>query len=253
MSPHKHHHNRPKRPRTPPPKSDSPTAQTTFLGRDGLGAYIADPTAFPASRVIYHTDNFVAINDLFPKSTIHCLLLPRDPAKTRLHPLDAFEDPVFLAEVKAETAKLKTLAAKELKRRVGMHSQLEQAREKAMDDEMAGTWPEGRDWEREIVAGVHAGPSMSHLHVHVLSVDRRSVCMKHGKHYNSFATPFLVGLEEMPLSQEDERRTHGGKLELLERELRCWRCGKGIKRGSGRGFQKLKEHLEGEFEIWRAI
>ena len=166
-----------------------------------------------------------------------------------LHPLDAFEDPVFLAEVKAETSKLKTLAAKELKRRVGMHSQLEQAREKAMDDETAGTWPEGRDWEREIIAGVHAGPSMSHLHVHVLSVDRRSECMRHRRHYNSFATPFLVGLEEMPLSVGDERRTHTGKVELLERELRCWRCG----RGFGRGFQKLKEHLEGEFERWRMI
>lgn len=166
-----------------------------------------------------------------------------------LHPFDAFEDPDFLAEVKAETAKLKSLAAKELKRQVGMQSQLEQARDKAMDGETAGTWPEGRDWERDIITGVHAGPSMSHLHVHVLSVDRRSECMRHRRHYNSFATPFLVGLEEMPLSKGDERRTHTGKVELLERELRCWRCGKGF----GRGFQKLKEHLEGEFERWRVI
>lgn len=49
------------------------------------------------------------------------------------------------------------------------------------------------------MAGVHSHPSMNHLHVHVLSVDRRSERMKHRKHYNSFATGFFVGVEEFPL------------------------------------------------------
>ncbi|KAG4218241.1 hypothetical protein PC116_g33279, partial [Phytophthora cactorum] len=88
----------------------------SFDRRDGLGAYTHDPAAFPASRVIYYNDDFVAINDMYPKSTVHTLLLPRSP-RSRMHPFDAFEDPSFLASVQAETLKLKRFVAKELQRR----------------------------------------------------------------------------------------------------------------------------------------
>jgi aprataxin len=219
-----------------------------FSGRDGLGAYIADPTRFTASEVIYYDDAFVAINDLFPKSSVHTLLLPRDPAKTLLHPFDAFnDDPVFLASVRRETQKLKSMVASELRRRYGKASAQEQARIAAMNaDPVPDELPPGRDWEAQVLAGVHAGPSMSHIHVHVLSVDRYSECMKHAKHYNSFNTPFLVGLEEFPLAQGDKRRGHerGG---WLQGDMTCWRCGKNF----GRKFKELKRHLDEEFEEWK--
>ncbi|KAL9640812.1 MAG: hypothetical protein Q9164_000047 [Protoblastenia rupestris] len=232
------------------PASDTsktdPATKTVFLGRDGLGAYIADPTSFPSSRVVYHDEKWVVINDLFPKSSIHLLLLPRNPAKELLHPFDAFEDPTFLSQIQAEVQKLRTLAAKELKRRFGKYSRKEQAREAALESD-TGTLPEGRDWEKEIISGIHAGPSMSHLHVHVLSVDRYSECMRHRKHYNSFSTPFLIDVEDFPLAKDDPRR-HPGRHGYLDRDLICWRCGKGF----GRSFAKLKEHVDGEFERWRA-
>lgn len=79
--------------------------------------------------------------------------------------------------------------------------------------------PPGRDWESEVLVGVHTHPSMNHLHVHVLSRDRHSERMKHRKHYNSFATPFFVPVEEFPLRSGDARwgALHGGWRGARER------------------------------------
>lgn len=233
------------------PQSD-PARNTTFLGRDGLGAYITSPASFPASRVIYHDEKWVVINDLFPKSSIHLLLLPRDPTKQLLHPFNAFSDLVFLNEVQAEVKNLRALAAKELHRRFGKFSKLDQEREKAMDalgdDEgcESQSLQTGRDWSESIISGIHVGPSMNHLHVHVLSIDRHSECMKHRKHYNSFSTPFLIDVEDFPLNKGDNRR-HPGREKYLDRDLKCWRCGKNF----GNKFARLKEHLDEEFGEWR--
>ena len=196
--------------------------------------------------MIYHNDKFVVINDLFPKSSIHLLLLPRDKGKQFLHPFEAFEDAAFLAEAREEVEKVKLLAAKELRRRFGKFSVKEQAREAALEaDVPEDQVPEGRDWEREIVVGVHAVPSMNHLHIHVLSRDRHSECLKHRKHYNSFATDFMVPAEDFPLDRGDRRR-HSGREGFLAEGMKCWRCGKDF----GNKFARLKEHLEEEFEVW---
>ncbi|PLB40621.1 DNA 5'-adenosine monophosphate hydrolase [Aspergillus candidus] len=217
--------------------------------RDGLGAYIANPDAYPANIVISHNDDFVAIHDMFPKSTLHLLLLPRDATKTHLHPFDALADPAFLAKVKAETSKLRTLAAAELRRKYGRFSAQDKARQDALSaDPPPDTLPPGRDWEKEIMCGVHACPSMNHLHVHVMSVDRYSERLKHRKHYNSFSTPFFVGLEDFPLAEDDVRR-HPGREGFLKWDFVCWRCG----RNFGNRFVALKAHLEEEFEEWKRL
>ena len=144
-----------------------PNSTAVFPGRDGLGAYITSPASFPSSRVISYSDEFVTINDLFPKSSVHLLLLPRDITKSCLHPFEAFEDEGFLAKVREEAEKMKFLAAAELRRMFGGSSAAERKRHEAMDrgDEEL---PEGRDWSKEIMVGVHAHPSMSHLHVHII-------------------------------------------------------------------------------------
>ena len=124
------------------------------------------------------------IHDLFPKSSIHLLLLPRDPAKQLLHPFDAFKDLDFLKEVQAEVQRLRKLAANELHRRYGKFSALDQNRQKAIDaldednDIESRHLPIGRDWSQSVISGIHVGPSMNHLHIHILSVDRYSECMK---------------------------------------------------------------------------
>ncbi|KAL9042933.1 MAG: hypothetical protein Q9214_003642 [Letrouitia sp. 1 TL-2023] len=242
-----------------PPKKPSPSVlrstppAATFAGRAGLGAYIQAPETFPASRVITYDDKFVTINDLYPKSSIHLLLLPRNLQKQLLHPFEALStDAEFLSEVKLEVEKLKVLAAKELRRRFGKYSTQESKREKARElllekdeDIDEALLPPGRDWEKEIVAGVHTHPSMAHLHIHIISVDRHSDCLRHRKHYNSFATPFLANLSDFPMSEEEMRRRRHERY--LERDFVCWRCG----RDFGNKFVKLKAHLVEEFEEWK--
>ncbi|RFU25630.1 hypothetical protein B7463_g10702, partial [Scytalidium lignicola] len=221
-----------------------------FSGRDGLGEYTRDPTSFDSSCVIYFNDDFVVINDMYPKSSVHTLLLPRSP-RNLLHPFEAFEDLEFLKKVQEETYKLKGLVAKELRRRYGKYSAKDQMREKVLNGEVdlpeGEDLPEGRDWEKDVMVGIHAHPSMNHLHVHVLSIDRFSECLKHRKHYNSFATPFLIDVKDFPLAKDDPRR-HPGREGYLDRDLRCWRCGKNF----GNKFARLKEHLAIEFKEWRA-
>ncbi|KAK8002002.1 hypothetical protein PG991_014224 [Apiospora marii] len=225
----------------------------SFKGRDGLGAYIADPAAFPPSQVIYYNDDFVAIRDLFPKSAVHCLLLPRHlPPDVEMFDA-ARADPAFLAAAQAEAAKLKTLIAKELERKFGGQSRSSALRQRVLNGEEVEIegWKEGdelplgRDWEREVKVGLHSNPSMSHCHIHVLSRDMSSECMKHKKHYNSFNTEFFVNLADFPLDAAAARaRKHS---DWSSRDLVCWRCGKNFTNK----FQQLKEHLAQEFEAWK--
>ncbi|KAI0407443.1 HIT domain-containing protein [Xylaria palmicola] len=253
---------KPKRAKEPPPTLASTRGPVTggLRVRDGLGAYAADPAAFPRERVLYHDDAFVAVNDLYPKASVHALLIPRGP-RGRLHPFDAFEDPEFLAAVRAAAAGLRRLAAKELQRRYGRFSTQDRRREAVLDGEADAAergegegeqeqgeqeLPPGRDWERELLVGVHAHPSMNDLHVHVLSRDMVSPCLRRRRHYQSFNTPFLVGLDDFPLARDDPRR-HPGRAGYLDADMRCWRCG----RDFGNRFKRLKEHLDEEFEEWK--
>ncbi|KUJ10093.1 HIT-like protein [Mollisia scopiformis] len=214
--------------------------------RDGLDDYILHPETYSSSRVIYYGSAFVAINDLYPKSSVHTLLLPRTEHKD-MHPFDAFDDPAFLAAVREQVKKLRHIVGKELQSRYGPYSKQDIPREKVLNGEVEpaedGVLPVGRDWDKEVMAGIHAHPSMNHLHVHVLSVDRYSECLKHRKHYNSFATEFFVPIEDFPLAKDDERR-HGHDL---KQDMKCWRCGMNF----GNKFAKLKEHLAEEFKEWR--
>ncbi|KAM3442363.1 hypothetical protein NHJ13734_002380 [Beauveria thailandica] len=239
-----------------------------FKDRMGLGAYLADPSAFAASVVVAYDADFVVIRDKFPKATVHTLILPRSPAVNLQHPFDALADPALLAHVRAQVARTRALvavqrAAGELRAHLERFSRAEAARQAVLDgeeeeeeEEAAAAvqgggqeipmLPPGRDWAAEVICGVHAVPSMSHLHVHVLSRDMHSHKMKHRKHYNSFATPFLVDIDDFPLAQDDPRRDTR-REGYLDWDLRCWRC----ERNFGNKFAQLKEHLEQEFDEWK--
>lgn len=232
-----------------PSRSASDTLHR-FDRRDGLGSYLEHPEKSDKSQVIFYDDEFVAINDLYPKSSVHCLLLPRSSRHQRMHPFEAFQDAGFLASVREGGARLKTLVAKELQRRYSQFSSQEKAREAVLNGEIElkddEELPSGRDWEQDVRVGIHAHPSMNHLHIHVISVDRFSDKIRHKKHYNSFSTPFFVELDAFPLSADDER-LHPTKNGYLKSNLKCWRCGKDF----GVKFAMLKDHLAIEFEEWK--
>ena len=210
------------------PSNIAKHANSKIDRRNGLNEYLRDPGKNP--RVIGYNDDFVVIKDLYPKATIHLLILPRDPIKQHQRPTEAFQDAEFLAKLKVEASKWRTLAAKELARTLcPVNSPV----------------PE-RNWEEEIKVGIHSVPSMNHLHIHVISRDMHSACLRHKRHYNSFNTQFFVGLEEFPLTEEEEaedRETNWHKKDMI-----CWRCHRNFENR----FTALKQHLETEFDEWKA-
>lgn len=223
--------------------ADKPTQKTIFQGRDGLAAYTIDPESFPPTRVVYHNEKFVVINDLYPKASVHLLILPRDPIKNMQRPQDAFDDPQFLADCQAEEKKVREIVASELRRRFGKYSASDRPRIEALEaDDPPETLPVGRDWTEGVMSGIHANPSMSHLHIHVLSKDMVSEPMRKRNHYLSFTTDFLVGLEHFPLAKDDYRRAY----KHFPEDMLCWRCGQNF----GNKMSKLKKHLETEKESW---
>ncbi|WPG99236.1 Hypothetical protein R9X50_00204700 [Acrodontium crateriforme] len=237
---------KPKKRKVAPDTTDAPTSRTMFAGRGGLGAYTADPESFPASRVVYYNDKFVVINDLFPKAQVHLLILPRDKSKYLLDPQDAFDDPTFLADCQAEEKKVRAIVANELRRKFGAFSKSEQPRRHAMEsNDSPDELPLGRDWSKDVISGIHANPSMTHLHIHVLSRDMVSEPMKKRNHYQSFTTDFLISLDQFPLEARDYRRRYG----KFPDDMICWRCGKNF----GNKMVKLKEHLNIELDDWKTV
>ncbi|KIV93253.1 hypothetical protein PV10_04479 [Exophiala mesophila] len=216
--------------------------------RSGLLAYILQPTTFSSGQVITHNDHIVLIRDAFPKATVHLLLLPRDPDKRDLHPHEAFEDLDFLMMIRTQVSDAVKLAASELSRLIGSFSIANQARIEAMEsEEPPDVLPAGRDYLKDIRVGVHAHPSMHHLHIHIISRDMHSDRLKHRKHYNSFNTEFFIPLDDYPLSPDDRKRDVRFQNNNLKEDFKCWRCGKTF----GNKFQKLKEHLDEEFDAWK--
>lgn len=234
----------PKKLKLPPNMTDPQTSRTLYSGRDGLVAYTRDPESFPSNRVVYFNDKFVVINDLFPKSSVHLLILPRNTEKNILKPQDAFDDPTFLAECREEEKNVRALVASELRRKYGKFSAAEKLRTAAMEsDDPPSELPLGRDWNKEVISGIHANPSMNHLHIHVMSRDMMSECLKKTSHYLSFTTDFFVGLDQFPLAKNDYKRHY----RHFPEDMICWRCGKNFKRK----MASLKEHLETEYVEWK--
>eukprot|EP00741_Cyanophora_paradoxa_P000104 tig00000057_g100.t1 len=91
--------------------------------------------------------------------------------------------------------------------------------------------------------GFHASPSLDQVHMHVISSDLESDCVKDKKHWNSFTTEFLVPPEELIalLEQKGAVQYDKDRYEaLLKKDLACNRCGKAL-----RNMPELKAHIAG--------
>ncbi|RVD83157.1 uncharacterized protein DFL_007556 [Arthrobotrys flagrans] len=260
------------KPNPPPPaKAQRPVPNPYFLNSDpraGLAVYLSDPASVPSKAMLFYNDDFVVINDVFPKSTVHALILPRDISITHLHPLEILNsNPEILASIRKIAVETCDLLAKELRRIHLKTSVLEKTRQKAFEEleeraisepgfdpdseESQALLPPGRDWASCIKIGVHARPSMTNFHIHVISEDMHSERVKNKKHYNSFNSGFFVNLDEFPLDKDDERIPGVGHVTngMLKGDMVCWKC----KRNFRNKFKELKDHLEIEYETWKRI
>jgi aprataxin len=250
------------KPKPKPSKPSDPLATVfkhKFSTRDGLGVYTEHPEKNPEGRVLEWDDDFVVIQDKYPKSSVHLLLLLRDPEINTEHPLAVLSAyPELLEKVKTRVEPVKRLAAEELRRLYGRVSASDAAYQQALEDLMSSPdppttqeerdalLPPGRDWLSEIRVGVHTHPSMTHIHIHVLSRDMQGACLNHPKHYRSFNTSFLVGLDEFPIELDSQRSEAAGWSGW---DMKCWRCG----RNFGNKFTALERHSLEEFEVWKRL
>uniref|UniRef100_A0A8D0D246 Aprataxin n=1 Tax=Sander lucioperca TaxID=283035 RepID=A0A8D0D246_SANLU len=92
--------------------------------------------------------------------------------------------------------------------------------------------------------GYHAIPSMSHVHLHVISQDFDSPCLKNKKHWNSFTTDYFMESHSVIQMLETNGRVtvKEGTGELLKLPLCCHMCHKELST-----IPALKEHLKSHF------
>ena len=106
---------------------------------------------------------FIILYDQFPKSKVHLLVLHRNPSYKSLK--------MLRKEERGHTELLCGMLT------VGEH----------LKSALGKQYPR---WS--FISGFHAIPSLEPLHMHVMSLDLESPCLKKKKHYNSFSTPFFL-------------------------------------------------------------
>ena len=127
--------------------------------------------------VVHSNSHIVSIKDKYPKAKHHYLVLP-----------------------KKKVANLQTLEEKDIRLL------------KILDNEAARLIATHPDSEFQV--GYHAVPSMAQLHLHVISTDFDSPCLKHKKHWNSFTTPYFIPSTRVISQMEEE-----GKIEKPDKDL----------------------------------
>lgn len=105
--------------------------------------------------------------------------------------------------------------------------------------------------------GFHAVQSMAPLHIHIISRDFDSSCLKNKRHWNSFNTDYFIPLdklmEQVKAAGGDsqaavlERLRLGRRDELeamLKKDLKCHKC-----RADVKNMPELKRHLEASHKV----
>uniref|UniRef100_A0ABI7XAE7 Aprataxin n=1 Tax=Felis catus TaxID=9685 RepID=A0ABI7XAE7_FELCA len=159
-----------------------------------------------STKKVYKDEQVVVIKDKYPKARHHWLVLPW-----------------------ASISSLKAVTREHLELLKHMHT----VGEKMITD-FAGSS------KLRFRLGYHAIPSMSHVHLHVISQDFDSPCLKNKKHWNSFNTEYFIESQAVIEMVQTAGRVsvRDGMPELLKLPLRCHECQQLLP-----SIPQLKEHL----------
>ncbi|XP_062985124.1 aprataxin isoform X2 [Elgaria multicarinata webbii] len=160
----------------------------------------------PAMQV-YKDDKAVAIKDKYPKARYHWLVLPWQPISA-----------------------LSAVTQEHLELLEHLH---------AVGEMIIQQCPE-KDTLR-FRLGYHAIPSLSHLHLHVISQDFDSEWFKTKRHWNSFTTGYFFDSKDVIMMVKKKGRVTVDKNtpELLKLPLKCHVC-----KQQQKTIPQLKEHLK---------
>ncbi|XP_064259924.1 aprataxin isoform X2 [Passer domesticus] len=167
----------------------------------GLKSSMQDP-----KMQVYKDEKTVVIKDKYPKARYHWLILPWDPISS-----------------------LKSVTRDHLELLEHMH---------AVGQKMIEQCPARESLEFRL--GYHAIPSMSQLHLHVISQDFDSPALKTKKHWNSFTTDYFLNSQDVieMVRSKGKVMVKDHTSELLKLPLRCHRCKQQLST-----IPQLKEHL----------
>ena len=158
--------------------------------------------------IVKEDDTVVIIKDGYPKAKHHYLVLPKDNISS-LRVLNSSHVPL-------------------------LQHMLEKG--KCLEEELVE-----KDTSLKLQHGYHAAPSMTRLHMHIISRDFDSPCLKTKKHWNSFTSEFFLPAEDVI-----SRLQRFGKVEIdkakyeaiLKDPLKCHVC-----HVSCQNMPKLKAHI----------
>ncbi|NWU68679.1 APTX protein, partial [Pterocles burchelli] len=167
----------------------------------GLKSSMQDP-----KMQVYKDEKTVVIKDKYPKARYHWLVLPWDPISS-----------------------LKSVTKDHLELLEHMHAVGQKMMEQCPDRESL-----------EFRLGYHAIPSMSQLHLHVISQDFDSPALKTKKHWNSFTTDYFLNSQDVieMVRSKGKVMVKDHVSELLKLPLRCHHCKQQLST-----IPQLKEHL----------
>jgi len=187
-------------------KSEAMATSSSNKGHwsNGLVASMSNPEA-----VVFEDEELCVIKDKYPKAKVHLLVLPKDDRLNTLKSLDGGHAPLV--------------------------RRMEAAGKKAVKKVFSSP--------TEIRIGFHIVPSMARLHLHVISQDFDSPCLKHKQHWNSFNTPYFVDVDDVIAQLEEKGRVNGVSSDVsnqwLKTELKCHKCNYKPK-----NFPDLKSHIK---------
>mmetsp|Transcript_15506 Transcript_15506/g.24794 ORF Transcript_15506/g.24794 Transcript_15506/m.24794 type:complete len:139 (-) Transcript_15506:316-732(-) len=130
--------------------------------------YVRGASKKKKASIYWQDDEFMAVYDAFPKAKIHLLLLPCQRIVDSPSCLTGAKEDLDLVD--------------------RMYSRATWLTERLL--EANGGRLEGVG---KIKLGFHAVPSLRQLHLHIISDDFDSPCLKNKKHWNSFTTDFFCG------------------------------------------------------------
>ncbi|XP_034628965.1 aprataxin isoform X2 [Trachemys scripta elegans] len=167
----------------------------------------SSPHDSSSSHKVYKDERVVIIKDKYPKARYHWLILPWDSISS-----------------------LKSVTKEHLELLEHMHAVGEKLIQQCLDKDSL-----------EFRLGYHAVPSMSQVHLHVISQDFDSPCLKNKKHWNSFTTEYFLNSQDVieMVKTKGKVLVKDGTSELLKLPLRCHVC-----KQHQSTIPQLKEHLK---------
>jgi diadenosine tetraphosphate (Ap4A) HIT family hydrolase len=183
-----------------------PAKRARYGWKDALLEYIDHPDRdHVVAATVARDETSVTIVDKYAKSSAHFLIVPLQ--RVQCIPL-ALEPRAHLALLRALLARARAL----VRDRGGIVFAADDAEGGSIDaasraacgetgEGGAGAAAAAPTAERQYRIGLHATPSLSQLHVHVITQDFDSPCLKKKLHWNSFASACVPRVPLPPFSQ----------------------------------------------------